>query len=57
MHIRTALPEDALAIVQMTVAFRNHLERVTPTHEQFAESIAKLLASSDAQFFMATHGG
>jgi len=57
MHIHTALPEDASAIVQMAVAFRNHLERVTPTHEQFTESIVKLLESPDAQFFMATQGG
>ena len=57
MHIRTALPEDASAIVQMAVAFRNHLERVTPTHDHFAESVSKLLVSPDAQLFIATHGG
>jgi ribosomal protein S18 acetylase RimI-like enzyme len=54
MKIRTANPLDEPAIVAMAVAFRNHLQRDTPTDEQFQASIRTLLASPDAEFFV-TH--
>lgn len=53
MTIQPATPEDAVALVAMAVAFRNHLERETPTEAQFERSIAELLASPDALFFVA----
>lgn len=39
----------------MAVAFRNHLERVRPTQAEFEQSVAKLLESPDAHFFVATN--
>ncbi|RPI06041.1 MAG: GNAT family N-acetyltransferase [Ignavibacteriae bacterium] len=53
MNIRRATSEDTTAIAELTVAFRNHLERATPTAKQFEESIATLLTSSDAEFYVA----
>lgn len=57
MHIRIATPQDEPAIVAMAVAFRNHLERHTPSDVQFGDSVRKLLGSQDAEFFIAmVHG-
>ena len=53
MKIRIANPQDEPAIVTMAVAFRDHLERVTPTDEQFQASVRTLLTSPDAEFFVA----
>jgi GNAT superfamily N-acetyltransferase len=54
MNIHIASLLDAPAIVNMAVAFRNHLERSTPTQAQFKDSVSNLLAAPDAQFYVAT---
>lgn len=54
MNINIASLEDAPAIAGMAVAFRNHLERSTPTQGEFEDSVAKLLDASDAQFYVAS---
>jgi ribosomal protein S18 acetylase RimI-like enzyme len=53
MEIRIATLQDEPAIAAMAVAFRDHLERDTPTDEQFQASVRTLLASPDAEFFVA----
>jgi GNAT superfamily N-acetyltransferase len=53
MNLYTATTDDAAALVAMAVAFRNHLERDTPTEAQFERSMAELLVAPDARFFMA----
>jgi GNAT superfamily N-acetyltransferase len=55
MNIYAATTEDAAALVAMAVAFRNHLERDTPTEAQFERSVAELLDSPDARFFVAAN--
>jgi GNAT superfamily N-acetyltransferase len=57
MFIRKATSEDAPAILAMVLAFRDHLERATPTSAQFEASIGKLLGSPDAHFYIATLNG
>lgn len=53
MQVRVATRDHESSIVAMAVAFRNHLERSTPTDSQFRSSVQTLLASPDAQFFVA----
>jgi GNAT superfamily N-acetyltransferase len=55
MNIHTATKDDRAALVAMAVAFRDHLEKDVPTQSQFEQSIAVLLASDDARFFIATN--
>jgi GNAT superfamily N-acetyltransferase len=57
MLIRKATWEDAPAIVAMALAFRDHLERTTPTSDQFGTSIDTLLGCPDAHFYVATLNG
>ncbi|WP_185546024.1 GNAT family N-acetyltransferase [Variovorax sp. KBW07] len=57
MNIQIASPADTTAIADMAVAFRNHLQRSTPTQAQFEDSISRLLAAPDAQFYIATNDG
>ncbi len=56
MHIRSANPQDAPVIAALAIAFRNHLERATPSDTQFAASVARILASDDAEFCLAIDG-
>ncbi len=57
MTIRTATAQDARAIADLAIAFRNHLQRAVPTQAQFEASVATLLASPDARFFLAERDG
>jgi len=56
MEIRSASLQDCPSITAMAVGFRNHLERSVPSDAQFQESIARLLACEDAEFFIASEG-
>ena len=40
----------------MAIAFRNHLERSSPSDSQFADSVSRILASGEAEFCMAFDG-
>lgn len=57
MDVRIATPEDAEALVQMAIGFRNHLGRNAPTDTQFREGIHRLLQAVDAEFYLATADG
>jgi ribosomal protein S18 acetylase RimI-like enzyme len=53
MEIRVATLQDCGSIAELAIGFRNYLERPIPTDSQFLESISALLASSDAEFYIA----
>ncbi|MFZ6873365.1 GNAT family N-acetyltransferase [Undibacterium sp. Di27W] len=53
IRIQVATSADAATILAMTILFRNHLERIQPSDQQFAAFIPRLLASQDASFFLA----
>ena len=53
MDIRLATAADTDAIAGMAIGFRDHLERTAPTDAQFRASVAHLLASGDAEFYLA----
>ncbi len=55
--IRFATQQDADAIAGMAIAFRNHLERDTPSDTGFHCSVAFLLAADDASFLIASEAG
>jgi ribosomal protein S18 acetylase RimI-like enzyme len=57
LDLRIATPLDVDRIAEMVVEFRNHLERATPTDAQFQASVARLLASEDAAFYLAIEDG
>lgn len=57
MEIRRAVDQDCPFITALAVGFRNHLDRSAPSDGQFAESVARLLASEDAEFCVALDGG
>lgn len=53
MQVRLATPQDAPSIASLAVAFRNHLERSSPTDEQLGQSVLALCESTDAVFYVA----
>lgn len=55
--VRPATPHDTEAIAGMAIAFRNHLERDTPSDQCFHRSVAFLLAADDASFLIASEAG
>jgi ribosomal protein S18 acetylase RimI-like enzyme len=57
LDLRLATPQDADRIAGLASAFRNHLERATPTDAQFRTSVAALLESGDAEFYLAEADG
>jgi len=57
LDIRIATRQDADQIADLAIAFRNHLERATPSDSQFKTSVSRLLASEDAEFYLATADG
>ncbi|BDU77626.1 GNAT family N-acetyltransferase [Mesoterricola sediminis] len=52
-HVRPAVAADAEALTRLAIAFRDHLQRATPTEAAFREAIAQLLAAPDALFLLA----
>lgn len=57
MDLRIATPQDLEPLSGMAIAFRNHLERAVPSDAQFQASVARLLDSEDAAFYMAHENG
>lgn len=57
MDIRIATAQDGNALAGMAIEFRNHLERTTPTDEQFLDSVAQLISTGDAEFYLASEDG
>ena len=54
MEINIATNPDTDRIADLAIAFRNHLERQVPSDIQFRSSVSSLLASGDAEFYLAT---
>jgi len=52
--IRRARPTDLEALVDLAVAFREHLGRSDPSRAAFHESFAQLLCDAQAEFFLAS---
>src|SRR6266542_4327466 len=57
MDLRLATSGDAPAIAALVSSFRDHLARTVPTDADLAAGVARLLASDDAEFLLATEGG
>jgi len=57
LELRIVTPQDADALVGMALEFRDHLERATPTEAQFRDSVARLLSTGDAEFYIAVQDG
>jgi ribosomal protein S18 acetylase RimI-like enzyme len=57
LDIRIATHQDVDHIADMAIGFRNHLERNTPSDTQFRTSVSDLLASGDAEFYLALENG
>jgi len=56
MEIRRAAKADIPSITALAAGFRDHLGRSGPSDAQFAESIARLLDSEDAEFCLGQAG-
>jgi ribosomal protein S18 acetylase RimI-like enzyme len=52
MTIRIATGGDAAGITELAIAFRNHLQRESPSDADFIDSVGRLLGSPDAEFFL-----
>jgi ribosomal protein S18 acetylase RimI-like enzyme len=52
-NIRLASAADLDALVQLAVAFRDHLGQSSPMQEDFRRSFAMLLGSDEAEFLLA----
>ena len=57
MDIRIAVPDDIQIIVDLAVAFRDHLQRARPSNEEFLASVGRLVDSPDAEFYIAIRDG
>jgi len=57
MDLRLATAQDCESLSRLAMEFRNHLERAKPTDVQFQASIARLLVSEDAEFYLASMEG
>jgi len=54
LTIRVANQADLDALGRLAIAFRDHLERATPTNEDFRKGIAVLLEDRDTEFLLAS---
>ena len=54
MELRIATSRETEILAALAIEFRDHLQRTTPTDAQFRISIRRLLASPDAEFYLAT---
>ena len=57
IQIRVASESDLTTLVRLAGAFRDHLERCTPTDAEFSTSIATLLTDPQTEFLLAGDAG
>jgi GNAT superfamily N-acetyltransferase len=56
MTIRLATPRDATTLVDLALAFRDHLGRSKPDDASFQEGITRILDSPDGEFALGFSG-